>query len=188
MKVYGRELCPSTGPLIIVANHCSYLDPPVVAVVYHQRRVRFMAKVELWGGKFLKWYLTSIGTIPVTRGGGGKEAIDKAVEIVKAGGCLGMFPEGTRTKTGELQRGRAGAIVIASPTRAALLPVYIEGTYECLPAGGKGLKLHPIVVYTGEPFTLTEEQCDLTDRKMVRETAGMIMDKIAAAKERYVKA
>ena len=157
----------------------------MVAVAYRFRRVRFIAKVELWGTGFLKWYLTNIGTIPVERGSGGKEALDKAVEIVNAGGCLGIFPEGTRSKTGELGRGRSGAIVVAARTRARLLPVYIEGSFQSLPSGAKGIKFHPITIYTGEPFKLTPKQCDLNDRKAMREAAEMVMAKIAATKTRY---
>ena len=186
LKVHGLDLCPAEGPLIIAANHCSYLDPPLVAVVYRHRRVRFMAKKELWGGKFLSWYLSSIGTISVDRGGGGRKAIEDAVAVVKAGGCLGIFPEGTRSKDGELGRGRSGAIVIAARARAPLLPVYIQGSFESLPIGAKKVKWHPIVIYTGEPFELTEEQCDLTNRAMLRETATMVMEKIAAARAKYI--
>jgi len=187
LKVHGRDLCPGSGPLIIVANHSSYLDPPLVAVAFRHRRVRFMAKRELWGGKFLSWYLNSIGTVPVDRGSGSRSALQNAVDVVKAGGCLGIFPEGTRTKTGELGKGRSGAVVIAASTQAKLLPVFIEGTFESLPSGGKKVKCHPIEVYTGEPFTLTEKQCDLDDRRMLHETAEMVMAKIGAAKEKYVK-
>jgi 1-acyl-sn-glycerol-3-phosphate acyltransferase len=145
-----------------------------------------MAKVELWGGKFLRWYLTSIGTIPVDRGSGSREAIDKAAGIIKAGGCLGIFPEGTRSKTGEMGRGRSGTIVIAALTRAPMLPVYIEGTFESLPTGARKPKGQPITVYTGDLFELTEEQCDLDNRRMVRATADMVIAKIAAAKDKYV--
>ncbi len=187
LEVHGRELCPAKGPLIIVANHASYLDPPLIAVAYRMRRVRFLAKIELWGTGFLKWYLTNIGTIPIERGSGGKDAIDLAVEIAKAGGCLGIFPEGTRTKTGELGRGRSGAIVIAARTGAPLLPVYIEGTYQSLPSGASRVKFNPIVAYTGEPFELTPEQRDLNDRVTMRKTAELVMAKIAEARERYVE-
>lgn len=186
LKVHGRDLCPAKGPLIIAANHCSYFDPPLVSVAYRHRRVRFMAKKELWGGKFLSWYLSSIGTISVDRGGGGRKALEDAVAVVKGGGCLGIFPEGTRTKDGELGRGRSGAIVVAARAGAPLLPIYIQGTFESLPIGAKKVKWHPIVVYTGEPFELTEEQCDLTNRPMLRETAKMVMEKIAAARAKYV--
>jgi 1-acyl-sn-glycerol-3-phosphate acyltransferase len=186
--VYGKDLCPATGPLIIAANHSSYLDAPLIAVAYRHRRVRFMAKRELWGGKFLSWYLNSIGTIAVDRGSGSQDALSKAIDVVKGGGCLGIFPEGTRTKTGELGRGRSGAVIVAASTHATLLPVYIEGTLESMPTGSRKVKFHPIVVYTGEPFDLTEEQCDLNDRRMLHETAEMVMAKIASAKEKYVKA
>jgi 1-acyl-sn-glycerol-3-phosphate acyltransferase len=158
-----------------------------VAVTYRHRRVRFLAKKELWGGKFLSWYLTSIGTISVDRGGGGRQAIEDAVEEVQKGGCLGIFPEGTRSKDGNLSRGRSGAIIIAAHAGAPILPVYIEGTFESLPAGGKKVKHHPISIYTGEPFELTEEQCDITNRALLKETANMVMEKIAAARAMYVK-
>ena len=186
LRVYGRDLCPASGPLVIVANHSSYLDPPLIAVAYRHRRVRFMAKRELWGGRFLSWYLNSIGTVPVDRGSGSKDALQNAIDVVKAGGCLGIFPEGTRTKTGELGRARSGAVIVAVSTKAKLLPVYIEGTFQSLPSGAKKLRFHPIVVYTGDPFSLTEEQCDLSDRRKVRETAEMLMAKIVGAKEKYV--
>jgi 1-acyl-sn-glycerol-3-phosphate acyltransferase len=174
--------------LIIVANHCSYLDPPLVAVAYRQRRVRFIAKVELWRGGFMNWYLTSIGTIPVERGGGGRDAIEEAIECVKQGACLGIFPEGTRSTTGEIGRGRSGFLVIAARTKAPLLPVLIEGTFESLPTGAKKPKAHPIVAYTGEPFELTDEQCDLTDRRRMHDTVEMVMSRIAGARKKYVNA
>jgi 1-acyl-sn-glycerol-3-phosphate acyltransferase len=145
-----------------------------------------MAKAELWSGSFLSWYLTSIGAIPVERGSGGREAIDKSVAAVQAGGCLGIHPEGTRSKDGSLQRGRSGVIVVAARARATVLPVYIEGSFEAYPRGAKKVKKHPLTVYTGDPFELTEEQCDLTNRAMLRDTATLVMEKIAGARRKYV--
>ncbi len=186
LKVYGKELCPAKGPLIIAANHCSYLDPPIISVAYRHRRVCFMAKVELWSGRFLSWYLTSIGTIPVERGTGGREAIDKSVQVVQAGGCLGIFPEGTRSRDGRLQRGRSGAVIIAAKANAPILPVYIEGSFEAFPRGAKKVARHPLTVYTGEPFELTPEQRDLTNRAMLRESAELIMSRIADVRKKYI--
>ena len=186
LKVYGANLCPAEGPLIIVANHCSFIDPPLVIVAFKRRQIRFMAKIELWKGKFLSWYLTDSGMIPVQRKSGGKIALEDAAKIIQEGGCVGMFPEGTRSLNGEVGRGRTGAVVLAARTGATLLPVYLEGTYESLPSGAKGIKLHPIKVYVGEPFELAEDEQSLDDRKKLRESAEKLMVKITGAREKYV--
>lgn len=125
--IVGLENVPRSGPFIIVANHISWLDPPMLGAML-PRRIRFMAKEELFKKPIVGWVVKSYESFPVRRGEGDRQALRMAIEILKAGGVLGMFPEGTRSKSGRLQPGHAGAAMIALKAGVPILPIGITGT------------------------------------------------------------
>lgn len=108
---------------IICCNHTSFADPAILLVSF-PRAIYFMAKAELFENKLAAWFLgTIMGAFPVSRGTGDTHALHTAKKILDRGHVLGIFPEGTRSKTGELGRGKSGAALLAAQTGAHILPV-----------------------------------------------------------------
>jgi len=143
---------PKTGPLIIASNHASHLDPPLIGAGV-PRKVTFIAKQELFSVPFVGWWMKQIGQISVARGGGGKEALATAEEVLRNDGCIIIFPEGTRTKSGRMQRGRTGVAVLALRTGAPVIPAAVEGTFEAFGHGKKIPKPGRVTVQFGKPLT-----------------------------------
>jgi 1-acyl-sn-glycerol-3-phosphate acyltransferase len=153
-RVEGRGHEPATGPVVVVSNHLSDLDPLVVGTAL-RRRVMFMAKEELFRVPGVRWWITKCGAFPVRRGGADRQALRTALEILERGGVLVMFPEGTRGRDRTLRDPEPGAAMLARRTGAALLPVAVIGTDVVLPRGAHRLRLGRIMVRVGPPLYVT---------------------------------
>ena len=129
VKVYGRENFPETGGVLLCSNHISELDPPVVGISA-PRPVHFIAKEELFNVPVLKMILPRVNAIPIKRGMSDRNALRKGLGVLKEGNVLGLFPEGTRSKTGELGEGLAGAGFFALRTDAQVVPCAVIGKYK----------------------------------------------------------
>ena len=137
-KVYDRDRLPATGPVIVVSNHLSHLDPPLLSRTC-SRHVAWMAKEELYQWP-LGWYLNKVAAFPVKRGSGDRTALRRAFEILEGGDVLGIFPEGHRSEDGRLMVGEDGVGLIAMRSRAVIQPIGLMGTEQILhprtPEGG----------------------------------------------------
>ncbi len=131
LRVTGLETLPPSGPLLLAGNHDSYWDPVAVGVAaLGRRQVRALAKAELWKLHGLNWVLNGMGQIPLNRGAGDAHAFDRAVEELRGGACIGIFPEGTRSK-GEPLRARSGFGRLAELVpEAEIASVAILGTTD----------------------------------------------------------
>jgi 1-acyl-sn-glycerol-3-phosphate acyltransferase len=129
MEVSGLELLPASGPLLIVGNHDSHWDPVMVGVAArHRRQIRALAKSTLWDVRGLAPILDGMGQIPIERGAGDAGALAKAIETLRAGACIGVFPEGTRSR-GQVLRAKSGVGRLALEVpEAHVTLVAIEGT------------------------------------------------------------
>jgi 1-acyl-sn-glycerol-3-phosphate acyltransferase len=108
LEVSGVEVLPASGPLLLVGNHDSHWDPVMIGVAARKRRmIRALAKSTLWDVKGLNKVLDGMGQIPIVRGAGDAQALANAVTALKEGSCVGVFPEGTRSK-GRVMRARSG--------------------------------------------------------------------------------
>lgn len=181
LRAEGAEKLPPTGGVIIAANHQSHLDPPLLGAAL-PRIVHNLAKEELFHKPFLKWFLPAIGQVPVAReGSGAGMALKTGVKILREGMVLGVFPEGTRSRTGERQKARTGVVVLAAMADVPILPAYIWGTREAFPPKSKlPIPFKPIGIRYGDPFTLSDEEKNLKDRERMEQTAERIMDRIFA--------
>lgn len=126
IEIEGKEHIPTEGPFLLVTNHLHWLDPPLLAAVFPYRPYVFAA--EKWEHHwFLGPFLGSLGAIFVRRGEVDRKALRQALAVLEGGGVLGLAPEGTRSKTGGLQRGRSGAAYMAYRTGVPLVPVVTMG-------------------------------------------------------------
>lgn len=165
MNVIGKENVPKQGPVIICSNHISNWDPLVVGITC-PRNIYFMAKEELFTNKIIGVLLRKVHAFPIKRGMKDRNALRTALEILKGGNTLGLFPEGTRSKNGEVGEGLSGVGFFALRSDAKVTPCAIIGPYQ----KGKRLK----VVY-GKPINMEE----LRERKAsAREVTDIIMEEI----------
>ena len=131
-RYLGREKIPVDGPLIIAANHLSHIDPAFIMTAT-KRPVSYMSKKEHFDSKVRRMVFKQVGVIPVDREAGGSEALEGAIEILKNGGAIGIFPEGTRSRDGEMGKGKTGVARLAAATGAAVVPVAIRQTDDVWP-------------------------------------------------------
>jgi 1-acyl-sn-glycerol-3-phosphate acyltransferase len=178
-RVEGKEAVPPRGPLIIVSNHLSHIDPPMLAASI-PRNISFLAKQELFAhpvfGRIVKWY----GALPVDRevGANNKESLDRVLEVLAQDGVIGVFPEGTRSKKGGMQRAKAGVALLAMRSQAPILPVGIYGSERVRGIGS--LFTRPrITVSIGSPFTLPALEGPVGHGQLAS-VLDMIMGRIAA--------
>jgi 1-acyl-sn-glycerol-3-phosphate acyltransferase len=131
LEVDGLESLPASGPLLLVGNHDSHWDPVMVGISARKRRmVRALAKSTLWDVRGLSWVLNGMGQIPIVRGAGDAQALANAVEALRDGSCVGVFPEGTRSK-GRVMRARSGVGRLALEVPEAHVScVAISGTTD----------------------------------------------------------
>jgi 1-acyl-sn-glycerol-3-phosphate acyltransferase len=152
MDVSGMEHIPQTGPLIVAANHMHVLDLPVVFAVVPRRQTVFAA--NKWQGKLAGWIMQVFAdAIFVERGEPDRQAIAKALDVVKRGGALGVAPEGTRSRTGGLIEGRPGTVYLASRSRAPILPIAVWGQEHAMHEWAR-LRRADIHVRIAEPIVL----------------------------------
>ena len=178
ITIKGEMNVPDTGGVLLVSNHMSHLDPPLIGITC-DHKVHFLAKDELFRG-LIGWFMCSTGQIRVERGKGGG-AVEVAVESLNRGLCLCIFPEGTRSRTGEMQRPYTGVVVIAAKANCSVVPVLVEGTFEMMPPKTKFPRLFKKVRITyGKPFYLSDDERDLDNKEIVRRTAERIMERIKA--------
>ncbi len=166
MRVFGSENVPKAGPLIVACNHVSYLDPPVLGTAC-PRRIEYMAKRQLFEIPILGPLISAVGAYPVDREGSASAAIKRSVEVLRRGGAIGIFPEGTRNAAGTVQA-RTGAALLASLAGAPVTPARVVGTSEAK-------RLSAIRVYFGPPLALPE------GRKASREEMANFTDEVMRA-------
>ena len=171
-QVKGTENIPQDGGVIIAANHISNFDPLIIGVPL-KRKIHFMAKEELFVNPILRYFIVNLGAFPVKRGAADRTAIRSAMSLLNEGKMLGMFPEGTRSKTGELGQAEQGLALIAAKTSATIIPTAIVGTNAVFK---NGVILPKFYVRFGKPIT-TEK--DKISREQLEKTTVAIMSDIA---------
>jgi 1-acyl-sn-glycerol-3-phosphate acyltransferase len=159
LRVTGLENIPREGAFILSSNHASYLDP-LVLIAVSPRRLHFIARETLFNSTLLGWIIRHIETISVKRGGRDMGAVRAALKLLQGGGALGIFPEGTRSKTRELKKARPGVGMFAVKAKVPVVPVYIEGTFDAMPRGFKTIMRRPIRVVIGEPMDFFTGRCE----------------------------
>ncbi|MCX8239489.1 MAG: lysophospholipid acyltransferase family protein [Akkermansiaceae bacterium] len=180
-QVVGREKLSQDGPVLIAANHESFLDPPLVGVAYDDS-VYYLARKTLFKGP-TKWLYPRWNAIPIDQDAPDMSGLKKIIKILRSGEQVVVFPEGSRTLDGKLQSGEAGVGLIAAKSNAVIQPVRIFGAFKALPCGSGRLRFYPITIVVGDPIRLTPEERRAKGREAYQAIADRIMGEIAKIKQ-----
>ncbi|MBX9679458.1 MAG: 1-acyl-sn-glycerol-3-phosphate acyltransferase [Gemmataceae bacterium] len=186
----GIRNVPKSGPLLVLANHQSFLDPPMVALAF-RRHLVFLARKTLFRNMFLGWLFRSLHGVPIDQQGVGKEGIRTVSEQLKMGKAVLVFPEGARSPNGLMQPLKPGIHLLIRKTRAPILPIGVAGPYDAFPVHQAIPSFAPLflparkgtcAVSIGKPF----ESDSLAD--MSRDDAlQIISDRISEMQQRAEK-
>lgn len=171
VEIHGKENMPTTGAVILAANHMSNLDPPLIAA-FLSRPVSYMAKEELFHVPVIGFILRHCYSFSVRRGAADRGAIRAALKALKEGYCMGMFPEGTRARKGKRLKAQPGIALLAAMSGAPVIPATIEGT-------DGALKFHKFRVTYGAPLRFEGNRAN---KEALDAFAQKIMDVIYAQK------
>ena len=173
VEINGRENVPATGAYIVVANHSSWKDPPVVSLAL-RTPIRWMAKTEVFDYLFIGFLLRGIGNFAIRRGESDRRAIALALAVLAKGLPLGVFPEGHRSQTGALLRGRPGVSLLADHGDYLIVPCGIVGTPT---ARLRPIRRTDVVLNFGKPFRTSDLPAEI--RRDRQAAADAIMLRIA---------
>ena len=177
VKVEGKENIPEKSGFIIASNHRTFADPPLLAVTSMCAKLSFVAKEELFRNPFFGWLIRKLGAFPVVRGSGDMKVIDDSIERLSQGRNLVIFPEGTRSKTGKLGRGKTGVALIAARSGAVVVPAAV--VFE-----GKLRFRKKVIIRYGKPIQPEEIRLDdITDTRKLKPVKQRIMGDIQALLE-----
>jgi 1-acyl-sn-glycerol-3-phosphate acyltransferase len=182
--VEGVENVPATGPVILASNHLSFADSIVIPCVA-PRRVVFLAKEEYFTapgvkGRLSKAWFTGLGAVPVSREDT-RSAIDSlqtALEVLRRGDALGLYPEGTRSRDGRLYRGRTGVAHLALVSGAPIVPVGLHGTDLLQPVGSRLPRLAKVTARFGPPINPAGQYDGVPAGRARREITDLVMSEI----------
>ena len=175
-RVIGAENMIEEGPCIIAANHCSFFDPPLVGVA-GKRAVHYLARKSLLDWPVLGPIFPELNVIPVDQKNADRSALMGAIRVVKNGGAVLIFPEGTRSPDGNIQKAHPGIGMIVAKTGAPVVPVRIFGSFEAFPRNSCLPKPRHICIVVGEPLFFSSDAP--SDRETYQAVCERVLDAIA---------
>ncbi len=186
LRVEGAEHVPTTGPVIIASNHLSFIDSLVIPLAAG-RKVGFLGKAEYvtgtgitgWLGRL--WFGEFGGMIPVDRSDARAAArsLELAEEHLATGGAFGIYPEGTRSRDGQLHKGRTGVGRLALASGAPVVPCALIGTDRAQPVDARGIRPHRVTVRFAPPIDVAALESQHVKGKLLRAITDEVMDAIA---------
>lgn len=180
IKVINHEKLIEEGPCIYVANHESFLDPPMLGQLF-ENEVFFLARKTLMNNKLMELALPHCNVIPIDQDRPDPASIMKLLRLVRSGNRVVVFPEGSRSEDGEMQEAMPGiGLIISKLASVPVQPIRIEGAWECLPPHSSKLKLAPITLSIGDPIPFTKEELNVRGRDAQLALGRKIMASIAA--------
>jgi 1-acyl-sn-glycerol-3-phosphate acyltransferase len=174
----GRPYVPMSGGLMIVSNHISFLDPPMVACAM-PREIHFLARKTLFKKNGFGQLIASLNAVPIDQDRPDMNGLRSIIKLLKSGKAVLLFPEGARSWDGTLQPAASGAGLVACKAGVPILPVRLFGSYEALPRGGKKFTAHPLRVAIGAPFTPDFAAYAARGKEGYEELSALIMARIA---------
>jgi len=173
IEAHNVENIPLNGKLILCSNHSSNLDPILISIEA-PRQISWMAKKELFKTKILSYFINKLGAFPVDREGSDISAIKKALRVLKDEKVLGIFPEGTRVKSMNLENVRSGVSLLGFKSKSPILPVYIKSNYKIF---------SKVDIYFGQPFYLEKYIDHKPTTEDYIEMSQLILSKIYGLKD-----
>lgn len=183
-RVYHPERVPLTGPVILAANHASYIDPPLIGAAL-PRQINFLARSTLFRFPLLGSLLRSWNAVGIDRDGGSGAGLKAILERLRDGGAVILFPEGTRTRDGKLKEAEIGIGLLAVKTGAPIVPVRVFGTFEAYGRHMRFPRPRKVAVKYGRAMTFDSlvaeaASCSKPRLKLIyQEIANEIMEAIA---------
>ncbi|HVZ94657.1 MAG TPA: lysophospholipid acyltransferase family protein [Phycisphaerales bacterium] len=171
LRRYGLEHLPRTGPVLIVSNHQSYLDPPIVCMCSPRRQTNFIAKFGLFEKPLFAKYISTLNSIPIRDDGEADlGAMREALARLSRGEVVLLFPEGTRSPDGAMQPFLRGATVLVKRAKCPIVPAALEGAYDAWPRGSRPLSPwgKRVAVMLGPPIAHDELMKDGPDAALTR--------------------
>jgi 1-acyl-sn-glycerol-3-phosphate acyltransferase len=181
-QVFGAKNVPSTGGVLLVSNHVSYVDPIFMGAAV-DRNLHYMARSTLFKPGVIERFLLSMNAFPVHLGVPDRGAIRQALQLLDDGNVLHIFPEGTRSIDGTLGTAQAGVGLIAHRTTASVLPVFLDGTEKVLPRGAKMMKLAKVKLSFGRPLDLEHYRKAASSRETRAKIGEVVMSSIAELRD-----
>lgn len=166
-KIINKEYLPKKGPVLIVGNHKHIYDQ-CLTIMATKRVIHYLAKKEYFDGK-MAWFFKLVGCIPIDRSKKNKESTDYAIEILKSGGAIGLFPEGTRNKTKDqlLLPFKMGTVSMAYKTNATIVPFAITGSYK--------FRSKDLTIRYGKPFKVENENLEAANKRLYQEIKSLLL-------------
>ncbi len=181
-RVFGAENVPLKGGVILAANHGSFLDPPLIGCGT-KRTISFLARESLFHFPGMGALLRSWSVVPVDRDGGGAKGLKMILNRLLAGGGIVLFPEGTRTKDGNLQPARSGIGLTVIKSEAPVVPVRVFGTFEAYGRNHKFPRPRRVMLKYGQPlnFAALRAEAKTCDKARLKEIYQQVADELMAA-------
>lgn len=179
LEIYGRENLIDGGPALLAMNHQSFLDPPLAAVCC-DREIHFLARKSLFDIPVLGRLLRHLNVIGLDRDGADMSALKTVIKLLKNGGSTIVFPEGTRTRDGELGPARPGIGLIIAKSLAPVIPMRVFGAFDAFPRTAKFPKRAPITIVIGKPIHFTKADVAGDPRVVYQALSEQVMARIAA--------
>jgi len=177
-RAQGQRHIPKRGGVVVAANHASYLDIPLLGCGI-RRRVWFLGRHNLFPNALVNRVFQWLGWIPMRQDLLDRGGFSKAARLLKEGHVVVLFPEGSRTPDGSLRAGKPGIGVLVAATGCAVVPAYIEGTYQALPIRARWIRLHPVRVTFGPAIDFTHEAAQYSGKELYRRVSRTVMARIA---------
>jgi len=177
-QAFGQENIIEDGPAIMAANHQSYLDPPLIGITC-RAELYYLARKTLFENKLFGSILSRVNALPVDLSGADLTAVRTVIKLLKQGHRTVIFPEGTRSLTGQIQQARPGIGMIIAKTLAPVVPMRIFGSFQAWPKGGK-IKPYPVTVVVGKPIRFKKEDFGAKNREAYQKISEQVLATIAA--------
>ena len=180
LKILNQEKLIEEGPCVIVANHQSFLDPPLVGTLY-RNPIYFLARKTLFDPPFMKHFMPFSQSIPVDQNRPDPASILQVIRTVRSGNRLLIFPEGSRCPDNQIHDAMPGiGLILSKLATVPVQPIRIEGAYDCLPIHSKRLRFRPITLSVGDPIKFTPEELKVRGREAQLAIGKKVMDAIRA--------
>jgi 1-acyl-sn-glycerol-3-phosphate acyltransferase len=180
-EIYNSGNVPLTGPVILASNHASFLDPPLIGAAV-RREINYLARESVFRFPVLGGILRRVNAVPVDREGGGAKGLRAILDRLLAGGAIILFPEGTRTRDGTLQKGKSGVGLTVIKSSAPVVPVRVFGTFEAMSRHHSVPRPVKVAVKFGRPldFRALREEAKTCSKVRLKEIYQEVADQLMA--------